>query len=104
MATISYQNKRSSYEFTVAGNDNEMLGNGAIPEQLADLAGRSAIYTQPDQTNLSYQQFSLKADNYISDQQSWQANAYYRSNEIDSINGDDSDYEECSFGFKREPV
>jgi outer membrane receptor protein involved in Fe transport len=72
-----------------------MLGNGAIPEQLAGLAGRNAIYTQPDKTDISFQQFSVKADNVINDQMSWQANAYYRQNEINSINGDDSDYEEC---------
>ena len=97
-ATLSYVTDVRTVEFTFAGNDNEMLGNGAIPEILADLASRDAIYTQPDKTHNRYKQFSVKTDSVINSEMSWQANAYYRQNEINSINGDDSDYEECEFG------
>lgn len=100
LATLSYASDVRKIDFTFSANNNEMLGNGAIPEQLAELASRSAIYTQPDQTNTDFQQFSIKADNIINDNMSWQANAYYRQNEINSINGDDSDYEECEFGSR----
>ncbi|TMM47604.1 TonB-dependent receptor [Colwellia ponticola] len=100
LATLSYASDVRKIDVTFSANNNEMLGNGAIPEQLAELASRSAIYTQPDQTNTDFQQFSIKADNIINDNMSWQANAYYRQNEINSINGDDSDYEECGFGSR----
>lgn len=100
LATLSYASDVRTIDFTFSANNNEMLGNGAIPEQLAELAGRNAIYTQPDQTNTSFQQFSVKADNIINENMSWQANAYYRQNDINSINGDDSDYEECESGSR----
>ena len=99
LATLSYVTDRHSVEFTFAANNNEMLGNGAIPQILPELANREAIYTQPDQTDISYQQFSIKTDNVINNEMSWQANAYFRQNEIKSLNGDDSDYEECEFGI-----
>lgn len=98
LATLTYASERRTIDFIVSANNNEMLGNGAVPEKLAGLAGRSAIYTQPDKTDTSFQQFIVKADNVINDQMSWQANVYYRQNEINSLNGDDSDYEECESG------
>jgi outer membrane receptor protein involved in Fe transport len=99
LATLTYASERRTIDFTFSANNNEMLGNGAVPEQLAELAGRSAIYTQPDKTKTDFHQFSVKADNVINDETSWQANVYYRHNEIDSLNGDDSDYEECESGL-----
>ena len=99
LTTLSYASKEHSFDITYAANKNELLGNGAVPEQLPALASRSAIYTQPDKTASRYQQLSLKSDNLINDQMSWQATAYYRHNEINSINGDDSDYEECESGL-----
>lgn len=100
LATLSYASKDHSFDLTYAANKNDLLGNGAVPEQLPALASRSAIYTQPDKTASRYQQLSIKSDNLINDQMSWQANAYYRHNEINSINGDDSDYEECESGLR----
>ena len=100
MTTLSYQNEDHSVDFVYAANKNELLGNGAIPESLSELASRNAIYTQPDKTKTSYQQFSISSDSVINEQMSLQANAYYRHNEINSINGDDSDYEECEDGLR----
>ena len=94
-ATLSYTSELHSYDISIATNNNQMLGNGAVPEKLAEIAGRSAIYTQPDKTHNRYKQLSISGDNVIDEQLSWQVNAYYRDNEISSINGDDSDYEEC---------
>ena len=99
-ATVSYNSEFHSVDFMFATNNNTMLGNGAVPEQLPEIAGRQAIYTQPDQTHNRYKQFSINSDNVINQKLSWQANAYYRDNEISSINGDDSDYEECEEGLK----
>lgn len=100
LAALTYQTDQSTVEFVYTGSKNKMLGNGAIPEQLPELSKRSAIYTQPDQTQNSFQQFSLKTDNVINDQMSWQGNVYYRQNKINSINGDDSDYEECGSSIR----
>jgi len=99
-ATVSYSSEFHTFDFMLATNDNTMLGNGAVPELLAEIAGRQAIYTQPDQTHNRFKQFSISSDNVIDPQLSWQVNAYYRENKISSINGDDSDYEECVAGAK----
>ena len=98
LATLSYADEDRTVDFTYSANNNQLLGNGAVPEILAELAGRSAIYTQPDKTHTRFQQFSLKSDSVINQQMSWQGNVYYRKNKINSINGDDSDYEECESG------
>lgn len=99
-ATLSYTSEWHSYDLSIASNNNQMLGNGAVPEKLAEIAGREAIYTQPDKTHNRYKQISISGDNIIDKQLSWQVNAYYRDNEISSVNGDDSDYEECESGLK----
>ncbi|ASP47237.1 TonB-dependent receptor [Cognaticolwellia beringensis] len=98
LATLSYADEDRTVDFTYSANNNQLLGNGAVPEILAELAGRSAIYTQPDKTHTRFQQFSIKSDSVINEQMSWQGNVYYRKNKINSINGDDSDYEECESG------
>lgn len=98
LASFSYQNDNNYIELLLAANDNEMTGNGAAPEELIAIEGREAVYTHPDQTNNDYKTISISSDSIINDQLSLQANAYYRQNKINSINGDDSDYEDCDFG------
>ena len=98
LASFSYQNDNNYVELLLAANDNTMTGNGAAPEELMAIEGREAVYTHPDQTNNDYKIISLSSDSIINEQLSFQANAYYRQNKINSINGDDSDYEDCDFG------
>jgi iron complex outermembrane receptor protein len=98
LASFSYQNDNNYIELLLAANDNEMTGNGAAPEELIAIEGREAVYTHPDQTNNDYKTISISSDSIINEQFSLQANAYYRQNKINSINGDDSDYEDCDFG------
>jgi iron complex outermembrane receptor protein len=98
LASFSYQNDNNYVELLLAANDNEMTGNGAAPEELIAIEGRETVYTHPDQTNNDYKTISISSDSILTEQFSLQANAYYRQNKINSINGDDSDYEECDFG------
>ena len=98
LASLSYKDDRNFVELTLAANDNEMTGNGAVPEELMAIEGREAVYTHPDRTNNDYKLMSIASDSIINENLSVQANAYYRQNEINSLNGDDSDYEECDFG------
>ncbi|HCH70214.1 MAG TPA: TonB-dependent receptor [Colwellia sp.] len=99
LASFSYKDDRNFVELTLAANDNEMTGNGAAPEELIAIEGREAVYTHPDRTNNDYKLISIASDSIITDNLSVQANAYYRQNEINALNGDDSDYEECNFDF-----
>lgn len=98
LATFTYQDDNNTVELMVAGNDNEMTGNGAAPEELIAIEGREAVYTHPDRTNNEYSIVSISTDSIINNELSFQTNAYYRQNEINSLNGDDSDYEECDLG------
>ena len=98
LASFSYQNDNNYVELLLAANDNEMTGNGAAPEELIAIEGRETVYTHPDQTNNDYKTISISSDSILTEQFYLQANAYYRQNKINSINGDDSDYEECDFG------
>ena len=98
LANFSYQGETHNIELLVAGNDNEMTGNGAAPEELIAIEGRETVYTHPDRTSNEYKLISLSSDSIINDDLSFQANAYYRQNKINSLNGDDSDYEECDLG------
>jgi len=98
LASLSYQNDNHNIELLLAANDNEMTGNGAAPEELIAIEGREAVYTHPDRTNNEYKIISIASDSIINENLSFQANAYYRQNKINSLNGDDSDYEECDFG------
>ncbi len=95
LAAFSYKDDRNYVELLLAANDNEMTGNGAAPEELIAIEGRDAVYTHPDRTKNDYKLISISSDSIINDNLSVQANAYYRQNEINSLNGDDSDYEEC---------
>ncbi|MBL4899466.1 MAG: TonB-dependent receptor plug domain-containing protein, partial [Colwellia sp.] len=98
LATFSYQNDNNNIELLLAANDNEMTGNGAAPEELIAIEGRETVYTHPDKTNNEYKIISISSDSIINDNLSLQMNAYYRQNEINSVNGDDSDYEDCDLG------
>ena len=98
LASFSYQNDNHFVELLLAANDNEMTGNGAAPEELIAIEGREAVYTHPDRTNNDYKIISIASDSVINNNLSLQANAYYRQNKINSLNGDDSDYEDCDFG------
>jgi len=98
LATLSYQDDNNFIELSFATNDNKMTGNGAVPEELIAIEGREAVYTHPDRTNNKFNMVSIASDSIINEQLSLQANAYYRQNKIKSLNGDDSDYEECDFG------
>lgn len=98
LASLSYQDDVNSIELLIAANDNKMTGNGAAPEELIAIEGREAVYTHPDRTENDYKIISIASDSIINSNLSLQANAYYRQNKINSLNGDDSDYEECDFG------
>ncbi len=95
MAVLSWRNQDSELDFTALMADNKMIGNGAVPAGLMDLEGREAIYTQPDQTENRLNFFAIDGEHWFSDTLQLAGNLYVRSNTTDTLNGDDSDYEEC---------
>jgi len=92
--TLSWQNDVASLDFTLAGNDNHLKGNGASPIQLLQQQPK-AVFTYPDSTR-TRMLFAELAGNYdITDTITVSANTYFRRNKIKSFNGDDSDFEAC---------
>ncbi len=96
LGTLSWQGDRGGLDLTVATNDNDMRGNGASPVQLL-AQNRSAVFTHPDQT-LTRLFFSELAGNYaLTDNVELSGNVYFRQNRMRSFNGDNSDYDACTF-------
>lgn len=92
--TLSWRGERGSLDLTLGANDNDMKGNGAVPEQLHNLQ-RKAIFTHPDQTitRMFFSELSGSFD--VTDDIELSGNAYFRQNRIKTFNGDDSDFEAC---------
>ncbi|MGB1092621.1 MAG: TonB-dependent receptor, partial [Oceanobacter sp.] len=95
MGVLSWKNDNSELHFTGLMADNRMIGNGAVPEGLMELEGREAVYTHPDQTENRLNFFALNGEHWLSDELQLAGNIYWRSNQTNTLNGDDSDYEEC---------
>ncbi|WP_349431299.1 TonB-dependent receptor [Methylomarinum sp. Ch1-1] len=94
--TLSWRGDRGSLDLTLGANDNDMKGNGAVPEQLHN-QHRKAIFTHPDQT-ITRMFFSELSGSYdMADNIQLSGNAYFRQNRIKTFNGDDSDFEACDF-------
>jgi len=94
--TLSWQDARTNIDLTLAANDNNMKGNGTVPIQLHRLQ-RKAVFTHPDQTvnRLFFSELSAQFD--LTDTIQLSANSYFRQNRTHSFNGDNSDFEACSF-------
>ncbi|MCF6251619.1 MAG: TonB-dependent receptor [Methylococcaceae bacterium] len=92
--SLSWRGDRGSLDLTLAANDNNMKGNGAVPIQLHEQQ-RKAIFTHPDQTITRLFFSELSGDFDISETLQLSGNAYFRQNRIKSFNGDDSDFDVC---------
>jgi len=74
--------------------DAKLTGNGAVPVQLLR-QHRPAVFTHPDDTENSMLLLNVIGSQEFSDAFSMTANAYVRRSDIDTLNGDDSDYAAC---------
>ena len=82
-------------DFSITAADNSLRGNGAIPAELADAEGRDAVFTYPDETNPDMVMFNLRGTRDYSDDFTLAWGAYYRRTEINTFNGDGSEFEDC---------
>lgn len=98
MGVLSWRDDRSEVNFTSLVADNRLIGNGAVPEGLMEIEGREAVYTHPDQTENRLNFFALDGQHWLSDSLQLAGNLYWRTNLTNTLNGDDSDYEECELG------
>ena len=74
--------------------DTDLIGNGAAPIDLLE-ENREAIFTRPDRTENKLSLLNLGFEHRRSDTFTLSGNAYLRLSDIETYNGDDSDFEEC---------
>lgn len=94
LGTLSWRGNESSLDLSVAGADNNLKGNGAVPEELLAY-GRDKVFTHPDVTQNNYFMVSLDGDTWLNEQNQLSGTAYYRRNKISTYNGDGSEAGEC---------
>ncbi|HEY8520803.1 MAG TPA: TonB-dependent receptor [Gammaproteobacteria bacterium] len=92
-ARLGWEAGRTAFDASLTYADTDLIGNGAAPVELLEL-DREAIFTRPDQTQNDLMLVTLRGSRAVG-QWALTGNVYYRSSDIDTYNGDDSDYEAC---------
>lgn len=75
---------------TLAHADNDLIGNGLVPESLHD-RDREAIFTYPDQTENRSHLMALSASHWLSDSDRLSGTLYLRRTRTNTLNGDGND-------------
>jgi outer membrane receptor protein involved in Fe transport len=91
---LTVRGGQSSYDIALTHVATDLIGNGAAPEDLLEL-DREAIFTRPDRTENALTMLSVNGEQSMSANVTLRGNLYVRSSDIDTLNGDDSDFEEC---------
>lgn len=94
--TLSWRGDKGSLDLTLGGNDNKLKGNGAAPVQLQAI-NRKDVFTHPDQTVTRMFFSELEGDYDLTESIKLSGNAYFRQNRMHTFNGDDSDFDTCTF-------
>ena len=95
-AKLSWLNGDARVDASVVAADTDLIGNGAAPEELLAMAPK-AVFTRPDRTRNALFGVNLVGDYSFSERLAVRGNVYWRRSDIDTYNGDDSDYEACAF-------
>ena len=93
-AKLTSLGERSRIDVSLTRVTTDLVGNGAAPEDLLEL-DREAIFTRPDRTENALTMFGVSGEQSLSPNVTLRGNLYLRASDIDTLNGDDSDYEEC---------
>jgi iron complex outermembrane receptor protein len=92
---VAWQTANSSFGLDITLADTDLIGNGAAPIELLEI-DRKSIFTRPDQTENDLALTSLIVVHEVSNALTLTGNLYLRSSDIRSLNGDESDFEECA--------
>jgi outer membrane receptor protein involved in Fe transport len=91
---LAWKGEYSSADVSLSVSDSDLIGNGALPEELLE-EDREAIFTRPDQTEQEATLLRFGGEHYVNDNVVVEGTLYYRNSEVKTLNGDDSDFEEC---------
>jgi outer membrane receptor protein involved in Fe transport len=93
-AKLTSLGERSRVDVSLTRVDTDLVGNGAAPEDLLEI-DREAIFTWPDHTWNTLTMLGVSAEQSASANVTLRGNLYVRVSDIDTLNGDDSDFDEC---------
>ena len=88
---VGWQNESTKIDLSYLNVNNDMIGNGLVPEELMNGLGRDSIHTRPDQTRNSLNQITLNGSHWLNNDVMFSANTYYRRSNQKSLNGDVND-------------
>ena len=93
--SLGWKTDSTSANLSYQHGDSYLTGNGASPVELLAL-DRAAIFTGPDITDNELNMFTADFHHEFSPSTSITANAYFRENKTQSLNGDGSEFSVCS--------
>jgi len=93
--SLKWRSSRTSVDTRLTVVDTNLTGNGSVPVQLLEL-DRSAIFTHPDNTQNELVMLDAGMQHNVTGAISMAANVYLRASDIATLNGDNSDFEECA--------
>jgi outer membrane receptor protein involved in Fe transport len=94
-AKLTSLGEGSRLDVSLTHVDTDLVGNGAAPEDLLEL-DRKAIFTHPDHTENTLTMFGVSGEQSLSPNVTLRGNLYVRASDIDTLNGDDSNFGECA--------
>ena len=87
---VGWQNEKTKINLSYIGAYNNMIGNGLTPIDM--LAGsRDEIHTSPDSTKNYLNHFALNASHWLNNDVMLSGNAYHRTSNRNTLNGDAND-------------
>jgi outer membrane receptor protein involved in Fe transport len=88
---VGWQNETTKVDLSYLNVNNDMIGNGLLPQSFISSEGRESIFTRPDQTQNYLNQFTLNAAHWFNNDVMLSTNAYYRRSNRKTLNGDVND-------------
>ena len=95
-ANLGHENGQTSINLNLNLAQNELVGNGSSPEDLLRMQGRERIFTSPDRTTNEFRMLDLQLRHTLNDTVELGGSFFYRNNDVDTFNGDGSEFESCS--------
>lgn len=93
-AALGWRGAKTDLDVYIQHGDSDLQGNGAAPIGLLAI-DRDAIFTAPDITENNMEMYSAHGVHEFNETIEFAANAFYRENETDSVNGDASEFQLC---------
>jgi outer membrane receptor protein involved in Fe transport len=84
---VGYRTSQTDLELSYIYADNELTGNGLVPESILAV-DRSAVYTFPDQTTNVMHLGNLRGSQWLTDNLLLSGNTFYRYYTRQTLNGD----------------